>query len=216
MILSKIITDLFKRLVNFPPVWNTLQYLVGANNFKYQMYPSVFSAKNGRLLDFGCSCGNSTSVFLDFDYTGIDIDPEAIEAAKRKFKNYPQIKFLVADLITGPFQTNFFDHILFAGTAHHLKTAELELITKNLFLSLKPGGEFHFFDPIIQNDKDNLITKLFLRFDQGKNMRSREVLEQFFRSNGYDIIETKIFKSPNRLIKLPDFLYLKINKKRDD
>jgi len=57
---------------------------------------------------------------------------------------------------------------------------------------------------------------LFLRFDQGKNMRSREVLEQFFRSNGYDIIETKIFKSPNRLIKLPDFLYLKINKKRDD
>jgi len=203
--------NLVKKILNIPVVWNTFQYLVGANSFKSTMYPSVFLSLSGKLLDFGCSCGNTTPFFMDFDYWGIDVDKEAISEAGRKFASYPNIKFQYVDLTVGPFKKEFFDHILFAGTAHHVTPDDLNLITKNLLASLRPGGEMHIFEPIRQ-EKDYFITRLFIRFDQGKYIRTKEELENFFEQRGYHISEKKLFPSPSRLIKLPDFLYLKIVK----
>lgn len=202
----------FKSFVNIPIVWYTLQYLVGANAFKYVMYPSVFKSRSGKLLDFGCSSGNTTSGFLTFEYWGVDTDREAIVSAAHRFSHYPNIHFEYADLSQGPYKEAFFDHILFAGTAHHLTSTELPTITKHLIASLKSGGEFHFYDPIIQSGKDGFITKLFLKYDQGKNMRTREELEFFFKTQGYDITESKIFSSPKRFLKLPDHLYVRVVK----
>ena len=65
--------------LNIPPVWITFQYFVGANQWKSRMYPSVFRSK-GKLLDFGCSMGNNTGDFLDFNYWGLDLDSAMIEA----------------------------------------------------------------------------------------------------------------------------------------
>lgn len=202
----------FRRFLNIPIVWYTLQYLVGGNSFKHNMYPSVFKSKQGKLLDFGCSSGNTTSSFLAFDYWGVDTDKEAIASASRRFAKYPSVHFEYANLSLGPYKKDFFDHVLFAGTAHHLTNEEMPEIVKNLMLSLKAHGEFHFYDPIVQKDKDNFITRMVLKYDQGKNMRTRDDLQSFFKNQGYITAESRVFQSPDRFLKLPDFLYLRIIK----
>jgi len=209
--MTNYLKKIYKRILNIPIVWNTVQNFLGANSFKYVMYPSVFKTKRGTLLDFGCSCGNSTDVFLDFDYYGVDVDREALESAKKRFAGHSNVRFQYADLTAGPFKENFFDHILFAGTAHHVTPQQLVVITKNLMLSLKPGGEMHIFEPLRQ-EKDNWITRWILNHDQGKYIRTKEELLAFFKNNGYSISESNVFPSPARPIRLPDFLYLKITK----
>ncbi|MBI2482138.1 MAG: class I SAM-dependent methyltransferase [Candidatus Vogelbacteria bacterium] len=203
---------LLKKILNIPIVWNTLQGVVGANTFKYAMYPSVFKSRSGKLLDFGCACGNSTEAFLDFDYWGVDIDREAIKDASKKFASYPNVKFEWADLAQAPYKPDFFDHVLFAGTIHHLDPRLLPLFIKNLLVSLKVGGELHIFEIIRQPQKDNFITKLFLHLDQGKYIKTESELKAIFKQEGYKIAETQFFPSPNSLIKLPDFVYFRIIK----
>jgi SAM-dependent methyltransferase len=59
------------------PLWNLVQNILGCPDFKSNLYRSVLRPP-GRLLDFGCANGHIAEVFLEFDYYGIDIDPDAI------------------------------------------------------------------------------------------------------------------------------------------
>lgn len=201
-----------KKISNIPFVWNVAQNVIGARSWKDDMYPSVFERKGGSLLDFGCSSGNETKMFLDFDYYGVDIDAVAIAAAKEKFKQQTNVQFFNVDIIKDGFKRDFFDHLLFAGTAHHLVDADFEKIITILMQNLKKGGQLHFFDPIRQTEKDNWMTKLIIRSDQGKFARTEETYKTIFDPHVYNIAEWKIFPSPDRFIKFPDFLYIRIIK----
>lgn len=203
---------IINKVLNIPMVWNLAQNIIGAKKWKDEMYPSVFEKRGGTILDFGCSSGNETAMFLDFDYSGIDINPQAIKAAQDKFKDYPNIKFFALDIIKDGFKKDFFDHVLFAGTAHHLTDAELKSIIDILINNLKSGGQLHFFDPIAIPKKDSWMTNFIIRSDQGKFVRTEEAYTGLFRNGKYNITEWKIFQSPDRFIKFPDFLYVRIIK----
>ena len=200
-------------ILSIPGVWDFFQDFIGANKFKSKIYPSVFKKPGGTLMDFGCSYGNDTPAFLDFDYYGIDVDPQAISAAKAKFAAYPNVKFFCTDIIKDGFKENFFDNILFAGTGHHLTDDEVSKILDILMANLKQGGTLHFFDIIRQPDKDNIFTKLYIVSDQGKHVRLEQTYKSnFFDPTKYNINEWKIFPSPKRVIRLPDVLYVRIIK----
>ncbi len=193
-------------------MWNALQALIGANQWKQKLYPSVIQTR-GKLLDFGCSTGNITSVFTKFDYFGIDIDPKAIEFAKKLFSHYPNVNFSCADILQTQFKKNFFDHVLFACVGHHLASSELQQLLPLLLDSLRQGGELHFFDSVSQPEKDSFITKLFIFADQGKNIRTVAEYEPIFSPYTTLITKKEIFQSPHRfLTKLPDLLYTRLTK----
>lgn len=199
---------LVKHVVNIPFVWNAAQTVIGANKWKDWMYPSVFQKRGGTLLDFGCSSGNETPQFLDFDYYGVDIDPQVITAAQRKFKQYPNVQFFSLDIIKDGFKKDFFDHVLFAGTGHHLTDDELKKIIDILLENLKQGGQLHFFDLVRQPKKDGWMTQMIINADQGKHARTQQEYESIFEPSKYHVTETKLFPNPYRLIRFPDFLYL--------
>ncbi|HEY4511335.1 MAG TPA: class I SAM-dependent methyltransferase [Candidatus Paceibacterota bacterium] len=201
--------SLIKKILNIPFVWNIFQTFVGANAWKLGLYPSVFHTK-GKLLDFGCSMGNSTAAFADFDYLGIDVDCEAIAAAARNWSTYPNIRFVCADILEQPFPETDFDHVLVACAGHHLSDEAWRSILAVLFSKLKKGGMLHFFDPLSQPEKDNVITKLFIRNDQGRFIRTLEENKRFFKE--YPIMELNVIPSPDRFIKLEDMLYVRLQK----
>lgn len=203
---------IINKFLNIPIIWNTAQNIVGANQWKADLYPSVIAKKSGTLLDFGCSSGNETAAFIDFDYYGLDVDEVAIEGAKAKFAQFPNVKFFRLDIIKDGFKEDFFDHILFAGTGHHLTDSEVRRILDILMVNLKKGGTLHFFDIIRQPSKDNLITKYIINSDQGKNVRTEEIYKEFFDPTKYEITKWSMCPSPDRLIKLPDMLYVEIIK----
>ena len=197
-------------ILNIPFVWIIFQHFVGANQWKSQMYPSVFLSQ-GKLLDFGCSMGNNTGDFLDFEYTGVDMDCAMIDAAKKRWAAHSNVHFECGDITTMPEKAGQFDHVLFACTGHHLTDEEMPRILDALMQSLKPGGEIHFFDPLKQPEKDGFTTRLIMNNDQGKNMRTREEYDRMFAP--YPVVEKKLFPSPNyRPVKLQDMLYFRVRK----
>lgn len=200
------------KFLNIPLVWNVAQNVIGAKKWKDEMYPSVFPEKTGTLLDFGCSSGNETHLFLDFDYYGVDLDPNVIRAAKEKYKNYPNVHFSSLDIIQDGYKKDFFDHVLFAGTAHHLTDEQLKQIIDILLQNLKTGGKLHFFDPVRKEGVDTMMTRFIIDADQGKHVRAEEEYKNIFDKNKYTINEWKIFPSPDRFIKFPDFLYVEVTK----
>ena len=121
----------FRKITNIPAVWDFLHSFVGAQKWKLSLYPSVFS-ESGKILDFGCSVGNDTPGFLGFDYIGVDVNCESIEAAKKKYEKYRNISFVCLDILKQEFKENYFDYVLFACTGHHLKDGELGLVLDKL------------------------------------------------------------------------------------
>lgn len=202
---KKIVT----KIINIPFVWNTGQNIVGANPWKNRLYPSVFHTR-GSLLDFGCSMGNNTEAFLDFEYHGVDLDPEAIKAAKERWKGRQNVRFTQLDILTDGYKKEYFDNVLFACAGHHISDEKMQPILDALLLNLKSGGELHFFDVIRQPGRDRFITRLIMNNDQGKHMRTKEHYEQIFQP--YRVVEQKLFASPDRLIKLQDMLYIRLVK----
>jgi len=204
-----VLNQFVKKVVNVPFVWNALQNVVGANPWKNAIYPSVFDSK-GTLLDFGCSIGNGTGSFLDFQYCGVDVDAQAIAAARIRWRNHPNIRFECVDILRQPFGRDSFDHVLFACTAHHLADEYIAPTLDALLACLKPGGRLHFFDVIRQPGKDRFITRLIMHNDQGKHMRTKVDYESIFGAYRDCVAEQRLFRSPDRWIKLQDMLYVQL------
>jgi SAM-dependent methyltransferase len=198
-----------KKIINIPLVWNMGQNIVGANPWKNRLYPSVFHSR-GTLLDFGCSMGNNTEAFLDFDYYGVDLDADAIFAATERWKGQSHVQFECRHILEGEYKSNFFDHVLFACAGHHISDEDMQPIIDALLTTLKSGGELHFFDVLRQPGKDQFTTRLIMNNDQGKHMRTKEQYEEIFRP--YHVVEQQLFPSPDRLIKLQDMFYVRLVK----
>src|SRR5262249_14703394 len=73
-----------------------------------------------RILEMGCGVGSARSLFTS-DYTGIDINPDYIEKARRELNG----RFYVMDAAQMPFEPNAFDDAISIATAHHLTDDQL-------------------------------------------------------------------------------------------
>lgn len=212
-----------KILNNFarnPTLWKLFESVFGADKQKRIIYRKAFEdikskglPNKYRLLDFGCSIGNTTKAFLDFDYYGLDIDDVAISYAKRMWSKFPNVKFYSEDILNRPFDNKFFDFILFSGTGHHLSDEELIKIIGVMYDLVKKSGEIWFFD-ILKPVKDSPVLTKFLAFiDRGKNIRSfKGHMRIFNKLDSFKIIEKKIIDVENTLIPQEDYCFFRLKK----
>jgi ubiquinone/menaquinone biosynthesis C-methylase UbiE len=100
-----------------------------------------------RLLDVGCGNG-AAAIHLaskfDLLVTGVDVDPEQIEAAIAASHQSPSTRFLTADATQLPFPDNEFDMVLTTMTTHHIPHWEQAL--EELIRVLKAGGHLIYSD----------------------------------------------------------------------
>lgn len=201
----------YKKFINTPMVWTLIQDFFGSNQFKHKLYPTLVRG-SGRLLDFGCSVGNCTGDFLSFEYHGVDTDAGAIAGARRRWQGTPHVEFHALDIVKDGYKKDYFDHVLFACTGHHLSDEELQKVFSALRSNLRVGGIIHFIDNIRQPEQDRLITRMLMKMDQGKFIRSVARYKELFQEGRLNVEEIQIIKSPEALIKLTDMLYARIRK----
>jgi SAM-dependent methyltransferase len=106
----------------------------------------LIRARRGPLeaVDLGCGTGAFTSRLQRFDIHlhGIDISPQSVARAARKF---PQIDFRVGDIEAAPFGNDVFDVVFLSGVLHHFP--DLAQTIAECGRILKPGGCVLAYDP---------------------------------------------------------------------
>jgi ubiquinone/menaquinone biosynthesis C-methylase UbiE len=100
-----------------------------------------------RLLDVGCGNG-ATPIHLartlGLAVTGIDVDPEQIEAAAVAGRDVPAARFLTADATRLPFADGEFDLVYTNKATHHIPGWEQALAEMTRVLT--PGGHLLYSD----------------------------------------------------------------------
>ena len=161
-------------------------------------------ARKGKtVLDVGCGFGDIIPFIQKkagkFDYTGVDIVPEFIEAARKK---YPKQKFVLRDYYGEPMKDSF-DIILSSGTLNaNIKNAidYRERAIKTMFNHAKEVFAFNMAGgfPQPKNKKTNRVyyANLLEIYEYCLSLSSRLILRNHYRSNDFTIV---IFKQ-NRQI----------------
>jgi len=186
--------------------------IFGADTQKKRIYRGAFKPRYS-VLDFGCSVGNTTGAFLDFDYLGYDIDSKAIQYAKRKWKNSPTVKFECGNILDGKIKANSLDFVLFAGTGHHINDEEIILIFNELIRILKPNGELWFFDILKPDSQSPLMVRILAKIDRGKYIRTMEQYKRILESlSDIRITESKIIKVVGALVPQEDYGFFRLEK----
>jgi len=108
-----------------------------------------------KVLDVGCGIGFVSSLYPNFDITGIDISDGMLENNPYIWKKAP------AEAI--PFDDNTFDFVVCRSLLHHLDEPALGL--KEMFRVLKPGGRWSCWDPN-HSGVNALVRKVFQHTDR--------------------------------------------------
>lgn len=104
-------------------------------------YFTGYLKNNQDILDLGCGNGRVLDLLKDFqiNYLGVDNSSKLIAQAQQ---NWPQAKFMVADILDLKDIKQKYDIIFLVATLHHIPSAKLrEQVLSNIKQLLKPDGK---------------------------------------------------------------------------
>ena len=101
---------------------------------------SMLSEERGRILDIGCAAGGEIPILQSrgFSVVGIDLSPEMLRFAQRRFATTRDVVFCRADIERLPFASGSMDDLVCLGVLEYLPdySAALAEISR----VLRPGG----------------------------------------------------------------------------
>lgn len=115
-----------------------------------------------RVLDVGCGPGTNAPHFDHADYLGIDINPEYVAWASRRYGD----RFIVGDVCDSlPAIGGRFDFILVNSFLHHVDTPDARQILSRLASLLTPGGHVHILELVMPPRLS--VARVLARADRG-------------------------------------------------
>lgn len=134
--------------------------------------------RSTRVLDVGCGPGTNTWHFRETQYTGVDINPEYIASAQRRFRR----RFLVGD-VRNPtvLPAEEFDCVLVNSLLHHLDDAAAQGLLSRLPRLLAPGGRIHVLDLVLPPRAS--VARILARLDRGRHARPIDEWRQLFEQS---------------------------------
>lgn len=147
---------------NVPPDWyarslkdNLLQRFWHTTRF--EEVGRLIPVTRGRILDIGCADGTFTKVILERSrakkITAVDVLPNSINYAKRRFARSKKLSFKVADAHVLPFKNNEFDAVFCLEALEHVE--DPKKVIREMHRVLKSGGY-----TVILVPSENLLFRL--------------------------------------------------------
>ncbi|MCX7220876.1 MAG: class I SAM-dependent methyltransferase [Burkholderiales bacterium] len=176
---------------NFPRLWLLMQNLIGGNAAKQALALEHYHGQKN-VLEIGCSVGNISSAFRrfsDLNFTGIDIDRNAIRnainLAKKRFSDVPNFTFSLTSLEQLSANGKKFEFVLFAGILHHVDDATGLQLLQDALKCLASDGLLIIYEPEAVQESDNWLLRWFCKiFEQGAYLRSKTALRSLVESSG--------------------------------
>jgi ubiquinone/menaquinone biosynthesis C-methylase UbiE len=190
----------------FPRLWLLMQNMIGGVACKQALATRHYHGQR-RVLEIGCSAGNISSIFCQFpdiEFTGIDIDPGAIDLAKRRFRKCPNFNFSVTSVEELSRQGKEFDYVLFAAMLHHVSDEDGLRLLSDAVKCTARGGQLVICEPEALKASDGWFLHFFYsKFEQGNFLRFREDLIELVERSGITLqsvedrmITPSFFKRP--------------------
>ncbi len=153
--------------------YSSLQRLMGADGVRRRLLDEYVRPVEGeRMLDLGCGPGDVVGLLPGVQYTGIDINPRYIDAARRRFG--AKARFLCGDVRELPVDSfGRFEAVIAIGVIHHLEDDEALALSASAAALLTQRGRFVTLDPGLVAGQSG-IARWLARRDRGTMVRTPE------------------------------------------
>jgi len=161
-------------VLKIPAAYRLFRWLVGGKSaWNNYLADYVKPATGEKILDLGCGPADVLNYLPAVNYTGLDISPEYINSAKKRFG--ARGRFLCGDagLATIEAERGHFDLVLATGVVHHLDDAQAAGAFALARRVLRPAGRLITYDGCYVPQQSRFARWLLAR-DRGKFVRTRE------------------------------------------
>jgi SAM-dependent methyltransferase len=159
------------RLTQMPQLYAGLQNMLGGSRTRDEIVTQYLRPQTGHsILDIGCGSASLLSELGEVTYTGLDLNPRHIEAARLQHSTkatfYCGTLSGLSEIVRGPF-----DIAMCIGVLHHLADQEVGELCSLVAQRLKQGGRFVAIDPAFVNGQNPIARWLATR-DSGQAVRT--------------------------------------------
>jgi SAM-dependent methyltransferase len=145
----------------------------GESSCKTYLAEYVKPAPGDKILDIGCGPADVLNYLPAVNYTGLDISPEYICSAKKRFGSRGRFYCNDVGLAAIEEERGTFDLVLAIGVIHHLNDAQAARLFDLARLALRPTGRLVTYDGCYVPQQSR-IARWLLAKDRGKFVRTRE------------------------------------------
>jgi len=181
-----------------PFVYNFSQRLAGSFTAHSVYVRDYIRPKEGdKVLDIGCGTASILDLLPNVEYTGFDMNPRYINAAKKRFGS--RGTFLCERVSKDAASQKLpYDIVMAYGIIHHLDDAAALELLKLASSVLKRGGRLVTAD-VCYADRQSGITRFLLAKDRGQFVRPKEKYAEL-ASSVFDSIKADIRRD---LLRIP-------------
>lgn len=183
---------LIEKLSNYPRFFLFCRSLLEADftAIRTTIREHLASDPKRRVLDVACGPGAFSDLFSEQSYTGIDINPNYIDYARKHYRG----EFFVQDARSLEFGEGAFDEALVYGVLHHLDDGDVSSVASSLKRVLRPGGVVLVIEDIPTESKLNFVGHLLHWVENGHFIRPAEEYRRLL-SPHFRIEEERLFRS---------------------
>lgn len=183
----------YRKLLGHPFVYDQIRPLVVGGIDMRPVYDLLPSEARRAVLDIGCGTGDALKYLTGFErYLGIDTDPIAVDAARKRWGKEPNVHFecrlLQADDIGDLAPTG----VVLSGVLHHLTNDEatgvLRLAARSTRLVRIVTNDIVFLPGMLFN---NVLAMM----DRGRHCRAPDAYAELAWSAGLRVAEAKTIAS---------------------
>lgn len=178
------------RILSLPSAYRLFTRLVTRNGWRIYVDEHVKPVAGEKVLDIGCGPADILNYLPSVNYTGVDISPEYIDAATKRFGE--RGRFLCGDVgeVTIEKEKGTFTLVLATGVVHHLDDERAGKLFQLAKLALGSSGRLVTYDGCFI-DEQSPIARWLLRSDRGKFVRTRAEYERL-ASGSFKVVQPSL------------------------
>ena len=188
----------FSSCLSMSTVYRLFSRGVGGDSCRAYLTDYVKPAPNDKVLDLGCGPADILDYLPNVRYTGVDISPEYIRSARRRFAAKGRFICDDASMVTIKDEQGTFDLVFAIGVLHHLDDSQAVKLFDFAHLALRPHGRLITFDGCYVPGQSR-VAQWLLRQDRGKFVRARPEYERL-ASNCFASVVSQV---RNDLLRIP-------------
>lgn len=167
------IIDRFSSILSFPAVYRLFTRIVAGDIWRVYLTEYAKPVAGEKVLDIGCGPADILSYLPEVDYTGLDISPEYIAAAKQRFGDRGRFWCGDVGLAALEEEQGTFELVLATGVLHHLDDERASRLYELARLALRPNGRLITYDGCYVPEQSRMA-RWMLSHDRGRFVRTRE------------------------------------------